>query len=255
MANVHYDFSDKVALVTGAASGIGRATALQFAASGAGVILADVDEAAGEQAARTIREGGGRALFRRTDVSQEADCQSLFAAALSHFGRLDAAFNNAGILGRLGPTADCGAQAWQAVLDVNLSGVFNCLVCEFAAMRGAGGAIVNTSSVLGLVGGTGAAAYSASKHGVIGLTRSTALEYGRAGVRVNAICPGFVATPMIETGGTIGAKSVSEAVRRSALGRLGAPEEIASVAVWLCSDAAAFVTGAVVAVDGGFTAR
>lgn len=254
MTNVQIDYKGKVALVTGAASGIGRATALKFAASGASLVLADLTEEAGEQLAQEIRKSGGKALFQRTDVSCMEDCEALVAAALSQFGRIDVAFNNAGIFGELRRTGAWGSAKWQAHLDVNLTGVFNCLSCELEAMKDKGGAIVNNSSIMGLAGGAGAAAYSAAKHGVIGLTKSAALEYGRHGIRINAVCPGFIATPMTPVGTAAAEKTVASAIRRTALGRLGIPDEIAEAVLWLCSDAASFVAGVALAVDGGFTA-
>lgn len=254
MSGVNYDFTGKVVLVTGASSGIGKSTALRFAACGASVVVADIAEASGEQLAQEIRNAGVAAFFHRTNVSRMEDCQALLAAIVSRFGRLDCAFNNAGIIGQLSPTAGGSTDNWQAVVGVNLTGVFNCLACELEIMKDTGGSIVNTSSVLGLLGGINAAAYSASKHGVIGLTRTTALEYGRRHVRVNAICPGFVETPMTAIDSGFSEKATAAIIRRTALGRFGTPEEIAEAAIWLCSDAAAFVSGAVLSVDGGYTA-
>ncbi|RJG02660.1 SDR family NAD(P)-dependent oxidoreductase [Noviherbaspirillum sedimenti] len=254
MTNVKHDFYGKVVLVTGGSSGIGRAAALKFASSGAQVIVADVAEVAGKKVAEEALSLGGQALFVHADVSRMDACQALVDKAISHFGRLDFAFNNAGIIAPLCPVGSCSEDVWHKVLNVNLTGVFNCLKCEVAVMKAQGGAIVNTASVMGLVGAQGAAAYCASKHGVIGLTKAAALDYGRDGIRINAICPGFVDTPMIEGNGTNANKSATVASRRAAIRRLGTPDEIADSVLWLCSDAASFVTGAALSVDGGFAA-
>lgn len=247
--------ADKVALVTGGASGIGRATALAFAARGSPVVVADVDRRGGRETATLIERSGQRAIFVRTDVTRERDCAALVEAALDRYGGLDIAFNNAGVAGYPLLTADYGAQRWQQVIGVNLTGVFNCMTHELRAMQRGGGAIVNTASIMGLVGTPGGAAYCASKHGVLGLTKAAALEYGRNGIRVNAICPGYV-----ETGMTVGEtsmftpKKLEAGLHRTALRRLARPAEIAELVVWLCSDSAAYVTGASYAVDGGYGA-
>lgn len=254
MAMPTFLFADRVALVTGGASGIGRATALQFAAAGASVVLADVDAEGAEETCDAISRLGRTALFLRTDVSQSSACCSMVDTAVRAFGRLDFAFNNAGRLGSNVPLVDLPAAQWQAVVDVNLSGVYNCLQAELRVMQPAGrGAVVNNASVMGLRGGVNCADYTASKHGVVGLTRAAALESGRHGVRVNAICPGFVATAMTQGGDASRDRAVAASVRRSAMRRLGTPEEIAQAVLWLCSDGASFVTGAAIPVDGGFT--
>jgi NAD(P)-dependent dehydrogenase (short-subunit alcohol dehydrogenase family) len=254
MSYAQFDYSRKVALVTGAASGIGRATALRFAAAGAAVVLADLNEDAGNTLCRAILSDGHQAIFRRTDVSQIEACELLVKAALDAFGHLDFCFNNAGIVSRLGPVGEITQSEWSTTIGVNLSGVFNCMVSEVRAMHDHGGVIVNNASIMGLVGSAGVAAYAASKHGVVGLTKTAALDYGRKAIRVNAICPGFVRTPMTGQAGSFARKGIDAAVRRSALGREAEPEEIAEAVLWLCSDSASFITGAAIPVDGGFTA-
>lgn len=254
MSRAAYDFSGKVALITGAASGIGRATALRFAEHGARVVLGDLDRASGDQVLTAIHAAGAQGVFVSTDVRRAGDCHALVVAALQHYGQLDFAFNNAGIFGAPQRLGDGDDGYWQQTVDVNLHGVLNCLHAELRVMRDVGGGcIVNNASVMGLRGGSGATAYCASKHGVIGATKAAALDYGRSGIRINAVCPGFVSTPMTSVGGGFTDKAVVAAVRRTALGRMGQPEEIAEAVLWLCSDSAAFVTGSALAVDGGFT--
>lgn len=249
------ELSAKAAIVTGGASGIGRAAALLLARHGAAVMVSDIAEAAGNQTAESIRREGGQAEFIKTDVSDPDDCQALVERTLSKYGRLDIAFNNAGIPGTPALTALYGLANWKRVLDVNLTGVFNCMAVELAAMQSRGGVIVNTASIMGLQGAPGAAAYSAAKHGVIGLTRTAALEYGRHGIRINAVCPGFIETPMTTESDLNVAEKVRKAVQSSgAIRRLAQPEEVAEMVFWLCSDKASFVTGAHFVVDGGVTA-
>jgi NAD(P)-dependent dehydrogenase (short-subunit alcohol dehydrogenase family) len=245
----------KVALVTGAGSGIGRAAALAFAEAGARVVAADVDEAGGAATAAQITEAGGDGVFVRADVAVAGDVAGLVAAAVARYGRLDCAHNNAGIAGGGGLTGDTPDDVWERVLRVNLTGVFLCLKAELAQMlRQGGGAIVNTASVAGLVGGAGSA-YVASKHGVVGLTKNAALEYAPQGIRVNAVCPGVITTPMVER--ALAARPGLEEAWRAAepVGRFGDPGEVAAAVVWLCSDAASFVTGVALPVDGGWVAR
>ncbi len=250
------EFHGKVALITGAGSGIGRATALAFARAGARVAVADVTVAGGEETVRQITAAGGEARFVRCDVSKGAEVERMVAETVAAFGRLDCAFNNAGVEGAQAPTADSTPDNWDRVIGVNLSGVYYCLRAEIPALlRGGGGAIVNCASVAGLVGFAGSAAYTASKHGVLGLTRAAALEYATQGIRVNAVCPGVIQTPMIErfTGNNPQAQAAMVALEP--IGRVGRPEEIADAVLWLCSERASFMVGHALAVDGGFVAR
>jgi NAD(P)-dependent dehydrogenase (short-subunit alcohol dehydrogenase family) len=244
----------KVALVTGAGSGIGRATALAFARAGARVVVSDIDAAGGEATVALVGAADGEGVFVRADVAQPSDVEALVAAVVTRYERLDCAHNNAGIAAG-GPTAEFPLDAWERVLRVNLTGVFLCLQAEVVQMlRQGAGAIVNTASGAGLVGLPGAAAYVASKHGVVGLTKTAALEYATRGIRINAVCPGYVRTPM--TAGILAdPERTARALAQEPIGRFGTPEEIAAAAVWLCSDAAAFVTGVALPVDGGAFAQ
>jgi len=247
----------RVALVTGGGSGIGRATALTFAREGARVVVADVGEEGGRQTVHQIEDTGGEAAFVRADVSLASDVKALIAETLSRFGRLDCAHNNAGIEGPVVLPADVEEDDFDRLVAVNLKGVYLCLKYEIPEMlaRG-GGAIVNTASVAGLVGTPTLSAYSATKHGVVGLTKSAALAYARQGLRVNAVCPGIIDTPMVER--ALGSRDPAQRERLSRqhpIPRLGRPEDIAEAVVWLCSDAAAFVTGHAMPVDGGMMAR
>lgn len=245
----------KVALVTGAASGIGRAAALAFAREGALVVTADRDTAGGEITVQAVRSAGGQATFRRCDVTSEDDVRALVEAVVDAHGRLDCAHNNAGITGAMGAVHELERDAWEHTLTVNLTGVFLCMKHELVQMQAQGsGAIVNTASAAGLVGVPGLAPYCASKHAMIGLTKTAALENAAAGIRVNAVLPGSIDTPMLQGYMGLG-PAVEKAIKAGQPGgRLGLPEEIAEAVVWLCSDRASFVTGTPMLVDGGAVA-
>jgi NAD(P)-dependent dehydrogenase (short-subunit alcohol dehydrogenase family) len=246
----------KVAIITGAASGMGRAMARLFAAEGARLVLADVDMSGGEAVTGDIKANGGEAVFRRVDVSRAAEVEALVRAALDAHGRIDVLVNNAGIEGASARLADQSEEDWDRVLAVNLKGVFLGMKYALPVMVAQErGSIVNTASVAGLAGWHGAAAYSASKGGVVILTKTAAIEYARWNVRVNCICPGVINTPMVEriTGGT--AEALERLRRMQPLPRIGTPEDVARMALFLASDESSFVTGAAMVVDGGYTAR
>lgn len=246
---------DKVAIVTGASSGIGRATALALAREGAKIVAADLNRDGGDETARLVRDQGGDAIFVLSDVSRPDDAESLVKEAVQRYARLDIAVNNAGIGGLTVPTVEYPVDAWQQVIEVNLSGVFYGMKHQIAAMLKSGsGAIVNVSSILGKVGFATAPAYTAAKHGVVGLTRTSALEYSASGVRINAVGPAFIHTPMIQKFESD--QAVNKAlVAAHPIGRLGQPQEVAELITWLSSDRASFVTGAYYPVDGGYLAR
>jgi NAD(P)-dependent dehydrogenase (short-subunit alcohol dehydrogenase family) len=247
----------KVALVTGASSGIGRASAVALAAEGARVVVAARRVEMGQETVAIIRDAGGEAAFVRADVSVAADVERLVRETADAYGRLDCALNNAGVPGSvLAPTADLTEEQWDEVLTTNLKGVWLSMKYEIPLMlEGGGGSIVNMSSILGLVGsGMGVSPYVTSKHAIVGLTKAAALEYAKRGVRVNAVCPGFVETALIELATDV--PGIGEALAAAhPVGRIGRPEEIAGAVVWLCSNEASFVTGQTVVLDGGYTAQ
>ena len=245
----------KATLVTGGGSGIGKASALAFAREGARVVVADVNAAGGEETVRLIQDTGGEAAFVRADVSQAGPVEAMVQHAVSVYGRLDCAFNNAGVSGGRGLIHEYSEDDWDRVTGINLKGVWLCMKYEIIQMLAQGsGAIVNTASVMGLVGGSRSPAYGASKHGVVGLTRTAAVAYAQSGIRVNAVCPGYIRTPLIEQGALTDPGGEERIIARHPVGRLGTPEEVAETVVWLCSDAASFVTGHAMAVDGGYVA-
>jgi len=247
------DLSGRVMIVTGGTGGLGRETAKLCAARGASVVIADLDKSAGATLVAEINERGGNAAFVRTDVTSEDDVRAMVAFALSTFGGLNAAFNNAGIDNGHRTVVESSLADWQRNIDVNLTGIFLCLKYEIKHMlRHGGGAIVNTSSTAGATGCANAAAYCSAKHGVVGLTRATAIDYAAKAIRVNAVLPGGIETPMLKT--ALDDPALREMVARGhPMGRIGQPPEIAETVAWLVSDAASFVTGACVTVDGGFT--
>lgn len=257
MTNKDKAFAGRVAFITGGASGIGRATALAFARVGASVAVADVSEKGNQETARLIEEESGRALAVKCDVSRSDDVQTALNNTIGAFGRLDFAFNNAGIEPKNpAPTADYDEEEWNRIIDIDLRGVFLCMKHEIPLiLKQGGGAIVNTSSGAGIIGIKGSPAYTAAKHGVIGLTRAAALDYAAQNIRINAVCPGYIATPMMDrfTGGT--PEGRAKVISEEPVGRMGRPEEIAAAVLWLCSDAARFVIGHALVVDGGQTVQ
>ena len=246
----------KAALVTGAASGIGRAAAIAFAREGARVVVSDVNTGGGEETVRIIEDSGGEAFWAPADVSDSSQVQALVDRAVSAYGRLDCAFNNAGItVTRRTPMVDLTEEEWDRLMGINLKGVWLCLKYEIPEMiKTGGGSIVNTSSTAGLVGSIGLASYVASKHGVAGLSKAASLEHARDGVRVNAVCPGPIRTPLTEGVMAVNEGAEERYTSRAPMGRMGTPEEVAEAVVWLCSDAASFVTGHTMTVDGGVVA-
>jgi NAD(P)-dependent dehydrogenase (short-subunit alcohol dehydrogenase family) len=257
LSNSNGSFTGKVAFVTGAASGIGREAALAFAREGAKVVVADISEQGNQETVHLIENQGGQAIAVKCDVTRSEDVKAALDKTVEAFGRLDFAFNNAGIEPRNpAPTAEYEEEEWNRIIDINLRGVFLCMKHEIPMiLKQGGGAIVNTSSGAGIIGIKGSPAYTAAKHGVIGLTKSAALDYAAQNIHINAVCPGYIDTPMMGrfTGGTDEGRA--QVIAEEPIGRMGKPEEIAAAVVWLCSDAATFMVGHAMVIDGGQTVQ
>lgn len=247
--------SGKIAVVTGGSSGIGKAVAIAYATAGTKVVIADIED--GAQAVEDVKKAGGEAIFVKTDVSKSADIQALVKKTVETYGRLDFGVNNAGIGGMSAPTGDYTEEDWNRVIGINLTGVWMCMKYELAQMlKQGGGAIVNMASILGWVGFANAPAYVAAKHGVIGLTKTAAVEYATQNIRINAVCPAFIYTPLLEKAGMAeGTDAYNAIAGMHPMKRMGKPEEVADLVMWLCSDGASFVTGSAYLVDGGYVAQ
>ena len=253
---MNLSFENKVVLVTGAASGLGLATAKAFAESGASVVLADWNEKDAQSAAQELANKGHKTLAVRCDVSNDAQVEAMVKQTVATFGRLDAAYNNAGVQNTVAEAADATREDFDRVISINLRGVWSCMKFELRQMlRQGGGAIVNCSSIGGLVAGPKRGTYQASKHGVLGLTKSAALDYAARGIRINAVCPGIIHTAMLDKMMATQADALNAMLKDVPIGRLGRPEEIANAVLWLCSSAASFMVGHALAVDGGYTIR
>jgi NAD(P)-dependent dehydrogenase (short-subunit alcohol dehydrogenase family) len=243
-------FSGKVAMVTGAGSGIGQATAISFAAKGANVIVSDIKD---NDTVSRIKSAGGNACFVKTDVSVASDCERLVKQTIQTYGKIDIAFNNAGILGEENSLGDTSLEGYAKVIGINLNGVFYCMKFEILAMlKQGGGVIINTASILGAVGFPTYCGYVAAKHGVVGLTQNAALEYSSKGIRINCVAPGFIDTPLLNT---IDKNAKQDLILKHPIGRLGTSEEVAALVVWLCSEKASFATGGYYPIDGGYLAN
>lgn len=254
-STAQFDFSGKVALVTGGAGGIGRAAALAFGQAGASVVVVDLAQEGGQQTADLIREAGGTALFVKANVAVASEVEAMVAAAVTAYGRIDCAFNNAGIEEEHLPLGQSEEAVFDRIMAVNVKGVWLCMKYQIQQMlKQGGGAIVNTASVAGLIGAPTQPIYAASKHAVVGLTKTAAVEYGRKGIRVNSVCPGVINTLMLTRALEREPEREKRMQKLHALGRFGEVNEVANAALWLCSDQASFVTGHQLAVDGGLTA-
>lgn len=251
------DMKSKVALITGAGSGIGQATAIAFAKRGAQVVVADISKEGGMETVNLIKELGGESIFVRTDVSHNSDVEAMVNTTIEKFGKIDFAHNNAGIDGPLQTVlTDLDEGDWDRVISINLKAVWMCMKYEIKQMLAQGkGSIVNTASMFGLVGNEGGAAYNAAKHGVIGLTKTAALEFSRLGIRVNAVCPGVILTPLVKKITEMYPEATAALEASHPIGRCGNPDEVAEAVVWLSSDSASFVTGVSLPLDGGFVAK
>lgn len=251
-----YNFSGKVVLVTGGSSGIGQATALAFAQMGAWVAILDANVDGGLNTVRLIEEAGGESIFFKCDVADPESIEKTMSSIVTNMGKIDHAFNNAGIEGESSNTTECTLSNWQRTMDINLRGIWLCMKHEIPIMvKNGGGAIVNCASIAGLVGFQNSPAYTASKHGVIGLTKTAALEFAQKNVRVNAVCPGVIQTPMIDRIARRDPNIYNQLKASEPVGRLGKPDEIASSVLWLCSEQSSFVTGHSLVVDGGWVAQ